>query len=622
MHSDDSEMSTSGSLFSQLQGAQRLSREYNELLDVLPDIIYKIDPEGHFVYLSKSIELLGYTKEELIGRHFSIIVHPDDLPSVSREAVLPHYRGKITGNAHMPKLFDERRSGQRVTKNLVVRLIPKGVVAGGEDDDQQAMQSEITASGQYRVPDSSTDLEFEGSLGTIRQMNLPLEKKRAKFYGEIATFGKYNGDITNSERKFDGTVGVIRDITDRTQLEQENVELEAQLLRSQKMEALGTLAGGVAHDLNNILGVLVGFSELMLEMIPEENPARSYAADILKASEKGAVIVQDLLTLARRGAAGSKVINLNRSILDYFKSPEFDKLKAYHQNVTFRMELEGDLLNIKGSAVHVGKTVMNLVSNAAEAISGRGEVVIRTENRHLELPLRNHPESPAGDYVVMTVSDNGEGIAPAELGKIFEPFYTKKVMGKSGTGLGLAVVWGTVQDHDGYIDVASEKGKGSAFTIYLPVTREELTADKQKLSPDQYLGRGESILVVDDVEAQRKLAASMLTRLNYNVSVVSSGEEAVEYIKTCNVDLVVLDMIMGPGIDGLETFRQIVEINPDQKAVIVSGFSETDRVKKVHELGAGAYIQKPYILERIGTAVKNELAGGQSRSRVPREHKP
>ncbi len=161
-----------------------------------------------------------------------------------------------------------------------------------------------------------------------------------------------------------------------------------------------------------------------------------------------------------------------------------------------------------------------------------------------------------GDYVILTVSDTGRGIAAADLGKIFEPFYTKKVMGRSGTGLGLAVVWGTVKDHNGYIDVRSEEGKGSTFTLYFPVTREALSKAQEAVSPEMYRGKGESILVVDDVKEQRELATSMLTGLGYQVTSVSGGKEAVEYVRNNKVDLIVLDMIMDPGIDGLETYRK------------------------------------------------------------------
>ncbi len=215
----------------------------------------------------------------------------------------------------------------------------------------------------------------------------------------------------------------------------------------------------------------------------------------------------------------------------------------------------------------------------------------------------------AGDYAVLTVSDTGGGISAEDLGKIFEPFYTKKVMGRSGTGLGLAVVWGTVKDHDGYIDVQSDEGKGSIFTLYFPVTREDLAKVEKALSPVVYMGKGESILVVDDIKEQRELAVSMLGRLGYQVEVVASGEEAIEYLKDKKADLIILDMIMDPGIDGMETYRRIIKMNPEQKALIVSGFSETDRVRKAQELGAGAFVRKPYILEKIGLAVRKELDG-------------
>ena len=404
-----------------------------------------------------------------------------------------------------------------------------------------------------------------------------------------------------------GIVVTSRDITERKRIEEEHQALEERLKRSEKMEALGTLAGGVAHDLNNILGVLVGYSELLLEKTPEGGPSRRYADKILQSGLKGAAIIQDLLTLARRGVAVSEVVNLNLIVSEYLGSPELESLKCYHPLVSLETDLGRDLLNIHGSPVHLGKTVMNLVSNAAEAISNGGRVTIRTENRYLDKPIPGYDGMKEGDYVVLSVTDTGKGISPADIGKIFEPFYTKKVMGRSGTGLGLAVVWGTVKDHSGYIDVKSREEEGSTFTLYFPVTRKELSPEQEAVLPDTYMGHGESILVVDDLKEQRELALSMLIRLGYRVSTVSSGEEALDFVKANRADLIVLDMIMDPGIDGLETYRRIIEINPGQKVVIVSGFSETERVKKAQELGAGAYVRKPYILKTIGAAIRNEL---------------
>ena len=180
-------------------------------------------------------------------------------------------------------------------------------------------------------------------------------------------------------------------------------------------------------------------------------------------------------------------------------------------------------------------------------------------------------------------------------------------MGRSGTGLGMTVVWGTVKDHNGYIDVQSVEGEGTAFTLYFPVTREKPLEDKPSPAIISYHGNGESILIVDDVSEQRDIASGMLEMLGYSIKSVPSGEDAVEYLKTHKADLLVLDMIMDPGMDGLDTYKEILELHPGQKAVIASGFSETDRAREVKRLGAGEYVKKPFLLEKIGLAVKREL---------------
>ena len=203
--------------------------------------------------------------------------------------------------------------------------------------------------------------------------------------------------------------------------------------------------------------------------------------------------------------------------------------------------------------------------------------------------------------------DTGEGILERDIKRIFEPFYTKKVMGRSGTGLGLAVVWGTIKDHNGYINVESTEGKGTTFTLYFPVTRDEIAKVDNAIPVSEYIGKEESILVIDDIKEQRELAAKMLGKLNYKVKTVASGEEAVEYLRIEKAELLVLDMIMDPGMDGLDTYKAVLETHPGQKAIIVSGFSETEHVKEAKSLGAGDYLRKPYIQEKLGLAVRKEL---------------
>ncbi|MHC4457800.1 MAG: ATP-binding protein [Planctomycetota bacterium] len=401
-------------------------------------------------------------------------------------------------------------------------------------------------------------------------------------------------------------LGVIQDITERKEAEKEKEKLHKRLLQAQKMEVIGTLAGGVAHDLNNILSGIVSYPELLLMDIEDDNPLRESILAIKQSGEKAAVIVQDLLTLARRGVSATQVVNLNQIIIDYLDSQEFKELKKYHPEVKVENHLEGGVLNILGSTVHLSKTVMNLVSNAAEAIPAGGCITIVTENMYIDKPLEGYDGVEEGDYVVLSVSDTGVGISQDNLKRIFEPFYTKKVMGKSGTGLGMAVVWGTVKDHNGYIDVHSKQGEGTVIKLYFPVTRKVVDEDT-KLPVENYTGDRELILVIDDVEEQRMIASHMLKKLNYQVEAAACGEEAVEFVKSKRPDLLVLDMIMDPGIDGYETYKRVLDVYPNQKAIIASGFAENDRVKETQKLGAGQYIKKPYTIENIGLAVKNEL---------------
>jgi len=404
----------------------------------------------------------------------------------------------------------------------------------------------------------------------------------------------------------EGVVLVFRDVSEKRRAEKALRESEEKLFRSKKMESMGLLAGGVAHDLNNVLSGIVSYPELILMDLPEDSKLRKPIETMQESGHRAAAIVQDLLTVARGVATTKEPLNLNDLIGDYLNSPEFKKLEQFHPTVTVKTNLDTDLFNIGGSHVHIRKVLMNLVSNASEAIEGGGNVAISTMNRYIDRPLRGYDDVNIGEYVVLAISDDGSGISSDDLERIFEPFYTKKVMGRSGTGLGLAVVWNVVQDHEGYIDVKSDEN-GTTFEMYFPMTRDEISDKDLSIPIKDYKGDGETILVVDDVESQRDISCKMLDTLGYKTKTVSSGEEAVEYLKEHSVDLILLDMIMDPGINGRETYERIIKIHPNQKAIIVSGFAETDEVKEAQKLGAGKYIKKPLTLEKIGLTVKEEL---------------
>lgn len=417
--------------------------------------------------------------------------------------------------------------------------------------------------------------------------------------------------VFNKANELSEILCIGNDITERKQAELDKRELQTRLQRAQKMEALGTLAGGVAHDLNNILSGIVSYPQVMLNRLPPDSNLRKPVLTIQNSGKRAAAIVQDLLTLARRGVITMEDVDLNTVVSDYLKSPEFRIMKKNYLNVQVQTVLADEILNITGSSVHLSKTVMNLVTNAIEAIDTSGKVTVTTENKYVDTLINGYDQVANGDYVTLSVVDNGCGISKKDLERIFEPFYSKKVMGKSGTGLGMAVVWGTVKDHNGYIDVHSEVGRGSRFTLYFPATRK--TQSPQGVtseSIDDIMGQGESVLVIDDIAEQREIASEMLEQLGYVVHAVPSGEAAVAYLQEHLVDILVLDMIMPPGMDGLDTYKQVLQFKPNQKAIITSGFAETERVKEALSLGAGAYVKKPYMLETIGRALQAERLKG------------
>jgi PAS domain S-box-containing protein len=631
------------------------------ILDAMSEIVIYLDVDMRIIWSNSGVNRqFNLTPEQVNGNYCYEILHKlnkpckvcpafkaietgephviDDFSSYGKRWTLRAYpvrneREEIVGIVEIVTDITERKRAEEELKESerrcsdIIEFLPDATLVIDKDEKVIAWNRAIEAMTGIKKENMIGKGNHEYSLpfyGDRRPILIDIalhpDKETEKRYTAIQRVGdilfgeSFTPNLPPGDIHLSATASVLRDykgeVTAAIECIRDNTErkrLEERLNRAEKMEGLGRLAGGVAHDLNNILGVLVGYAELLRDKMPADSPLRRYADNIFQSGMRGAAIIQDLLTLARRGVNVSEVVDLNRIVYDYLRTPEFESLKSHQPGVKIWTELEGELLNVKGSPVHLNKTLMNLVSNAVEAISGQGEVMIRTENRYLDHSIRGYDEMQEGDYVILTVSDTGSGISASDLRKIFEPFYTKKVMGRSGTGLGLAVVWGTVKDHNGYIDVQSEEGQGSTFTIYFPVTREEPVKVEKAVSPASYMGKGESILIVDDVKEQRELAMSMLGSLGYQSEAVASGEEAVAYLKKKKADLIVLDMIMEPGMDGMETYRRIIEINHEQKAIIVSGFSETDRVKKAQEIGAGAFVRKPYILEKIGLAVRREL---------------
>ena len=330
----------------------------------------------------------------------------------------------------------------------------------------------------------------------------------------------------------------------------ERKRTEEALQRAEKMETIGLIAGGVAHDLNNILAGIVSCPDMLLLELPQDSPLRELALAIRTSGLKASAVVQDLLSLSKSGFTPLEVICLNDVVSEYLKSLEQEKLIASHKHITFDISMEKNLMNISGSPIHLSKVIMNLILNATEAMPKGGTITILTKNEYIGRQLKGYETINENHYVVLSIADTGKGIPTKDLEKIFEPFYTKKMMNRSGTGLGLAIVWKTMKDHNGYIDVISTKNKGTQFDLYFPVTSKSITSTSIPIPIEEYQSKGEKILVIDDNKGQRNIAQRMLSKLGYEVTTVRSGEEAIKYLKKSKADLLVMDMILEDGIVG------------------------------------------------------------------------
>jgi PAS domain S-box-containing protein len=629
-----------------------LLRTFNEnIVQSMEEGILLEDAAGKIVFINpRAEELTGYSQHELVGQHWRILVPPERVTQIEIESrKRPLGQGSRYETAILSR--DERRVPVLVSATpLFVDERFDGVLSVFTDiSDRVRAERELRASeAQFRdlVENISEVIYTIDHRGTVTYASPVTESflgyTPAEITGRPFTDVIHPEDRPRAEQSFrltfsghtapnqyrfltksgevrwarastrpvlqDGRVaglrGVLVDVTERVHAEQKRRELEEQLERARRIESLGTLAGGVAHDLNNILGPMVAYPDLILEELPGSSPLRDDVQQIQRSAERAAAVVQDLLTLARRGVYRMLPLDLNTIVAEYVGSPSFSDLIARHSNVTLDLALAPDILPVSGSSPHLLKVLMNLVTNACEAMPYGGTLRISTTCESLDRPLSGYEYVEVGDYVVLRVSDTGVGIEPKDLPRIFEPFYTKKEMGRSGTGLGLAVVYGVTQDHKGKIDIQTSLGEGTTFSLYLPVCRQAIP-DVSPESSDY--GGSESVLVVDDLEEQRQLAVRLLSSLGYQVHAVNSGRAAVAYLRSHSANILVLDMIMEEDFDGLDTYRKIAHLHPGQKAVIASGYSKTDRVQEAQSLGAGAFVRKPYTLQRLGAAVRQEL---------------
>jgi signal transduction histidine kinase/CheY-like chemotaxis protein len=422
-------------------------------------------------------------------------------------------------------------------------------------------------------------------------------------YGEITATGQYSGETESGDKKFIGTVGIIKDVTDRKRAEDDKQALEEQLRQSQKMEAIGQLAGGIAHDINNVLGAIQSSASVVeLEMLPD-NMHKLDIENILTACKKGRDLTRDLLGFARKGKYVKESISLNK-IAREVESLLFRTLK---KKISLKVNLQSELPCVDGDKSQLHHALLNICINSADAILDKGEIEITTKSITIHEPEELRLRSlETGDYVKITVKDTGIGIDEDILPKVFNPFFTTKAIG-SGTGLGLAMVYGVVQNHGGITYIDSVKGQGTTVTIILPVGDElNKSIDSMMPAPPISNAKDGGILLVDDEAIIRTSARRLMEKLGYNVFLAENGEVALDLYKKHrdHISLIVLDMIM-PVMDGEETFYALKELNPEVKILLSSGYAKDNKIEKMLSIGALGFIQKPFDIWMFSDSLKS-----------------
>ena len=395
------------------------------------------------------------------------------------------------------------------------------------------------------------------------------------------------------------TRSIFRDISERKLIEAERAILQTKLQQVQKLEAIGTLAGGVAHDFNNLLMTILGNVSLMSLDLEPYHPHYKTLKDIENAVKNGAKLTRQLLGYARKGKYNVKPIDLNQIVEE--TSETFGRTR---KEIAISLQLEKDLHSVEADQGQLEQVLLNLYVNAADAMSGGGDLVLRTLNvSHNDLKGKLYTPKP-GTYVKLTVSDTGVGIDKKTQERIFDPFFTTKEMGR-GTGLGLASVYGIIKGHGGYIEVESKPASGTTFSIFLPASGKAI---EQKVESSSQIIQGSgTVLIVDDEEMVLRANGQMLKKLGYTVVEATSGSQAIEKYKENKEQfvLVILDMIM-PEISGSEVFDKLKEINPQVKVLLSSGYSIEGQASEILNRGCNGFIQKPFSMKHLSEKI-NEI---------------
>lgn len=637
----------------QAEEALKMSeKRYGSIVENLNDALYIFDFNGHILDVNEiACRMLGYSREELIGAHLTMIDSPENAQLIPVHMQELHDKGTTVFDAEhvrkdrslvpinaSAKIVSRDGNGiiQSFVRDITERKRAEDILRKSEKNLVEAQRIAHLGSFEYdfhtntlfwsdeifRIFGISPD-KFSGNIEDFLNIIHPDDKEQVRSLREESLLQGGKGDFEHRIIRSDGSIrivheryetffaedgrplyrtGTVQDITDQKKAEEEKKNLEEQLFQSQKMESIGRLSGGVAHDFNNILTSIMGYAELLQMQFGDRSTQEGQAVDIIiNGAERAADLTQQLLGFARGGKYNPVPLKINEVIKECIKVSE----KIFEKNVTVKYQLFENIDTIEADKNQMHQVLTNIIINARDAMPDSGNILISTENVFIDREyVTNHPEFKIGQYIKISISDTGIGMPKVVKDRIFEPFYTTKGQGK-GTGLGLATVYGIIKNHNGYIHVYSEPGIGTTFSIYLPISGKEIIEEQK----EQKVLKGDAtVLIVDDEENIRVIIQKQLESLGYKVIIAADGKEAVAIVeeKKDEIDLVLLDLIM-PNMAGREAFHEIKKIKPDIKVVLVSGFSQNGKASEILREGALGFIQKPFKLYELSKIINETL---------------
>jgi len=627
---------------------QDSEESYRVLVESMPALICRFLPDGTLSFVNSAYcQYFKKTRAELIGKNFFQFI-----PQEEKSKVRKHYESLTRENPvisyeHQVLAADGELRWQTWTDHAIFdndgELQQYQSIGLDSTESKKTEQALRDSEERFRelaelMPETIFEMDLQGKLTFVNRnafnyfgytpadlkqglsafdMLIPGDRDLAKqniakiLSGERTSINEYTAlrkegttfpVIVHSapifkESKPVGLRGFIIDIADRKKAEEERHKLEVQFQQAQRFEALGTLAGGIAHDFNNLLMNIQGNASLMLFEIDDTHPHFELLKNIEKQVKSGAQLTRQMLGYARKGKFNVKPLDLNQIVKE-----SAETFRRTRKEITIERELEDDLFSIAADQGQIEQVLLNLYVNASDAMPGGGKLFLKTKNEtHVNIKGDRYNPKP-GNYVQLTVSDTGIGMDKATLERIFDPFFTTKEMGR-GTGLGLASVYGIIKNHDGYIDVESEKGSGTTFTIFLPAS-EKGVEDHAEADARLIKGSG-TLLIVDDEELVLEVGVNMLERLGYNVLKANNGAEAVEIFEANKdkIKMVILDIIM-PGMGGGVVYDKIKAINPAVKVLLSSGYSVDGMAIELLERGCDGFMQKPFTIEQLSGKIQ------------------